>query len=185
MSDGDLYSGIFLDCLAVDPGSSTLYGIASARQHEKNIFLLVKSTPNPDHLSLRMWTVVSTSWPQPFSYWEPPFGTVDCTVSSRGVFTAFFRNKDHIGPRQATFPVGVQYDPKTGQWTSIRTSTYYGWTSDRSAHMSFYIKNNGVESLVHMMTDDEGSVIRFGVLNEANMYLQMASVWQKVSDHLH
>ncbi|KAG0296323.1 hypothetical protein BGZ96_009722 [Linnemannia gamsii] len=179
MSDGDQSSGMLLDCIATDPGSTTLYGIGSARQNEKKIILLVKSNPNPDHLSLRKWDVVSTSWTQPFSYWQPPFGTVDCTVSSRGVFTAFFRNKDHINPRQTNIPVGVHYDPETQKWTSIRTSTYYAWTSDRSEHMSFYISNNGVERLVHMMTDDEGSVIRFGVLNEASMYLQMASIWQK------
>lgn len=111
-----------------------------------------------------------------------PFGTVDCTVSSKGVFTAFFRNKDYISPKPADVPVGIRYDPETETWASIRTSSLYGWDTDSAAHMSFYVNGNGVDTLVHMFMDDEGSVIRFGVLNETKKYLQLAGVWNLVSE---
>lgn len=99
-----------------------------------------------------------------------------------GVFTAFFRNKDYISPKPADVPVGIRYDPETETWTSITTSFLYGWDADSAAHLSFYINRDGVDTLVHMFMDDEGSVIRFGVLNETKKYLQLASVWSLVGE---
>ncbi|KAF9126294.1 hypothetical protein BGX30_015304 [Mortierella sp. GBA39] len=173
-------STVLLDCIATDPTSITLYGITNGLINGKGGFLLVKSLPNPDQLSLGMWSRVSFSQFKPFSYWKMPFGTVDCTVSSKGVFTAFFRNKDYISPKPADVPVGIRYDPETETWTSIRTSSLYGWDTDSAAHISFYADRNGVDTLVHMFTDDEGSVIRFGVLSETKKYLQLAGVWNLV-----
>ncbi|KAF9313293.1 hypothetical protein BGZ91_006321 [Linnemannia elongata] len=170
-------STVLLDCIATNPSSTTLYGITNGLINGEEGFLLVKSLPNPDHLSLGMWSRVSFSQAEPFSYWKMPFGTVDCTVSSKGVFTAFFRNKDYISPKPADVPVGIRYDPETETWTSITTSFLYGWDTDSAAHLSFYINSDGVDTLVHMFMDDEGSVIRFGVLNETKKYLQLASVW--------
>ena len=173
-------STVLLDCIATDPSSTALYGITNGLINSKEGFLLVKSIPNPDHLSLGMWSRVSFSQSEPFSYWKMPFGTVDCTVSSKGVFTAFFRNKDYISPKLADVPVGIRYNPETETWTSIRTSSLYGWDTDSAAHMSFYFNKNGVDTLVHVFTDDEGSVIRFGVLSETKKYLQLAGVWNLV-----
>ncbi|KAF9290255.1 hypothetical protein BGZ88_007405 [Linnemannia elongata] len=170
-------STVLLDCIATNPSSTTIYGITNGLINGEEGFLLVKSLPNPDHLSLGMWSRVSFSQAEPFSYWKMPFGTVDCTVSSMGVFTAFFRNKDCISPKPADVPVGIRYDPETETWTSITTSFLYGWDTDSAAHLSFYINRDGVDTLVHMFMDDEGSVIRFGVLNETKKYLQLASVW--------
>ncbi|KAG9069793.1 hypothetical protein KI688_009118 [Linnemannia hyalina] len=170
-------STVLLDCIATDPTSTALYGITNGLINGKEGFLLVKSLPNPDQLSLGMWSRVSFSQSRPFSYWKMPFGTVDCTVSSKGVFTAFFRNKDYISPKPADVPVGIRYDPETEAWTSIRTSSLYGWDTDSVAHMSFYVDRNGVDTLVHMFTDDVGSVIRFGVLSETKRYLHLAGIW--------
>ncbi|KAG0296322.1 hypothetical protein BGZ96_009721 [Linnemannia gamsii] len=172
-------STLALDCIAADPTSTTLYGITSGwnrDSNEKN-FLLVKSLPNPDHVSLTMWSMVSQADSAPFSYWRPPFRTVDCTVSSKGVFTAFFRNANYLSPGLNTIPVGIQYDPATQKWASIRTLPYYGWTTDLWTHTSFYMNNNGVETLVHILTDEWAQVIRFGVLNQAENFLQLAGIW--------
>jgi hypothetical protein len=177
-------STLSLDCIAADPTSTTLYGITSGWNWDSNkeSFFLVKSIPNPDHVSLTMWSMVSEIESGPFSYWSPPFGSVDCTVSSKGVFTAFFRNVSYLTPGLSSIPVGVQYDPATQKWTSIRTLPYYGWISDLLMHTSFYVNNNGVETLIHLLTDEGGSVIRIGVLNQAENFLQVAGVWRLVGD---
>lgn len=171
---------LFLDCIAADPTSTTLYGITTGSSYGSNdqSFLLIKSNPNPDHIDWNTWTVVSKSI-APYSDYSPAFKTVDCTVSSKGVFTAFIRNADYLTPGSVTVPVGVRYDPETQKWTSIRTSPYYGWTKDMWTHMSFYVNNGGVESLVHMFSDIWGTVIRFGVFNEAESVLQLASIWKQ------
>ncbi|KAF8936878.1 hypothetical protein BGZ47_009293 [Haplosporangium gracile] len=178
MSYGSNNSTVLLDCIATDPSSTTLYGITTGLIDGEKSVLLIKSFPKPDYLSLNMWSVVAFSQSAPLSYWSPPFGTVDCTVSSKGVFTAFFRNKDHISPKPANVPVGIRYDPETDRWTGIRTSSFYGWNTDSVAHMSFYVNMNGVDTLVHIFTDDWVAVVRFGVLNETGEYLQLAGVWK-------
>ncbi|KAH7050518.1 hypothetical protein BKA57DRAFT_534802 [Linnemannia elongata] len=171
-----------LDCIASDPASTILYGITTGYSNTgENVksFFLVKSSPNPDHVSLGMWSMVSEEKSIPFSYWKPRFKSIDCSVSSKGVFTAFFNNGQLLTPGTVNVPVGVRYDPETQEWTSIRTSTLYGWATDDWTHTSFYINNGGVESLVHMLTDRENTVIRFGVLNESENVLQLASVWKQ------
>lgn len=173
---------LYLDCIAADPTSTTLYGITSGTHYgnKDDYVFLIKSIPNPDHIDLDTWTMVSESTSTPFSYNIPAFKTVDCTVSSKGVFTAFFRNADYLTPRSVTVPVGIRYDTETQKWTGIRTSPNYGWRKDMWTHMSFYVNNSGVETLVHMFSDKWGSVIRFGVFNEAESVLQLASVWKQV-----
>lgn len=178
-------STLYLDCIAADPTSTTLYGITSGwnwHSNEKSFFL-VKSLPNPDHVSFTMWSMMSEAESAPFSYWSPPFKSVDCAVSSKGVFTAFFRNGDYLTPGSSSIPVGVRYDPATQKWTSIRTLPHYGWTTDLMTHASFYMNNNGVETLVHILMDELARVIRFGVLNQAENFLQFASVWKLVSKY--
>ncbi|KAK3830475.1 MAG: hypothetical protein JOS17DRAFT_746470 [Linnemannia elongata] len=173
-------SSLALDCIASDPTSTTLYGITSGYSDTgTNVksFLLVKSSPNPDHVSLGMWSMVSEEKSIPFSYWSPSFRSIDCSVSSKGVFTAFFNNGQLLTPGTISIPIGVRYDPETQVWTSIKTSPLYGWATDDWTHTSFNINNDGVESLVHMLTDADSTVIRFGVLNEAENVLQLASVW--------
>ncbi|KAG9069794.1 hypothetical protein KI688_009119 [Linnemannia hyalina] len=176
-------SQIPLDCIASDPTSTTLYGIATGWSYAGNVksFFLVKSSPNPDHVSLNMWSMVSEEKAIPFSYWRPSFRSTDCSVSSKGVFTAFFNNGQLLTPGIVSIPVGVRYDPETQKWTSIKTSPLYGWATDDWTHTSFYINNDGVESLVHLLTDADSTVIRFGVLNEAKNVLQLASVWKQNS----
>ncbi|KAK3830474.1 MAG: hypothetical protein JOS17DRAFT_746467 [Linnemannia elongata] len=174
-------SSLALDCIASDPTSTTLYGITSGYSYTgTNVksFLLVKSSPNPDHVTLGMWSIVSEEKSIPFSYWSPSFRSIDCSVSSKGVFTAFFNNGQLLTPGTISIPIGVRYDPETQVWTSIKTSPLYGWATDDWTHTSFYINNGGVESLVHMLTDADSIVIRFGVLNEAENVLQLASVWK-------
>ncbi|KAK3830491.1 MAG: hypothetical protein JOS17DRAFT_746516 [Linnemannia elongata] len=159
-----------------------LYGITSGYSDtstDVKSFLLVKSSPNPDHVSLDMWSIVSEEESIPFSYWSPSFRSIDCSVSSKGVFTAFFNNGQLLAPGTISIPIGVRYDPETQVWTSIKTSSLYGWATDDWTHTSFYINNGGVESLVHMLTDADSTVIRFGVLNEAENVLQLASVWKQ------
>ncbi|KAF9148064.1 hypothetical protein BG015_010227 [Linnemannia schmuckeri] len=172
-------SPLSLDCIAADSTSATLYGITSGWGHAENVksILLVKSSPNPDHVSLGMWSMVSEAKSKPFSYWQPSFKSIDCSISSKGVFTAFFNNNRLLTPGSVSIPVGIRYDPETQEWTSIKTSPLYGWATDNWTHMSFYVSNGGVESLVHMLTDSENTIIRFGVLNEAESVLQLASVW--------
>ena len=178
-------SSLSLDCIASDPTSTTLYGITtgySDNNENEESFLLVKSSPNPDHVSIDMWSMVSEEKSKPFSYWWTTFRSIDCSVSSKGVFTAFFNNDQLLTPGTVSTPVGVRYDPETQEWTSIKTSPLYGWATDDWTHTSFYINNGGVESLVHLLTDADSTVIRFGVLNEAENVLQLASVWKQVSD---
>ncbi|KAF9126293.1 hypothetical protein BGX30_015303 [Mortierella sp. GBA39] len=175
-------SPIGLDCIASDPTSTTLYGITTGWSYASNYvksFLLVKSSPNPDHVSLDMWSMVSEEKSIPFSYWRPSFRSIDCSVSSKGVFTAFFNNGQLLTPGIVSTPVGIRYDPETQKWTSIKTSPSYGWATDDWTHTSFYINNGGVESLVHLLTDADSTVIRFGVLNEGKNVLQLASVWKQ------
>ncbi|KAF9087617.1 hypothetical protein BGX29_000746 [Mortierella sp. GBA35] len=128
--------------------------------------ILVKSPANPDDLGEQTWSTVSVS------------RSVDCAVNSKGVFVAFFRIRQYLTPGPFTVPVGVRYDPETHAWSSIRTSPYYGWTSDLWNHKSFFVNKNGVESAVHLLTDEKGLVIRFGVLGEAHNVLQLAGVWK-------
>ncbi|KAF8936879.1 hypothetical protein BGZ47_009294, partial [Haplosporangium gracile] len=177
----DYNSTLYLDCIAADPASTTLYGITSGWSYLGDVesFLLVKTSPNPDHVSLGLWSMVSETKSTPFSYGQPSFKSVDCSVSSKGVFTAFFNNNRLLTPGSVSIPVGIRYDPETREWTSIKTSPLYGWATDNWTHMSFYISNGGVESLVHMFTDSWNTIIRFGVLNEAESVLQLASVWNQ------
>ncbi|KAF9899554.1 hypothetical protein EC991_008622 [Linnemannia zychae] len=181
----DITSVLDFDCIATDPGSTTIYGIAKYRKDRKNFIILLRSTSNLDHISKNMWSIVSTSPDKPLSYWGKhdlygrAFRAIDCAVSSKGAFSAFFRDGLRLTPGYAAVPVGVRYDPDLRSWSSIRTSHLYGWTSDYWDHKSFYVNKNGVESAVHMLTDTQSTVIRFGIVNEANNILQLAGVWKK------
>ncbi|KAG0360027.1 hypothetical protein BGX24_005647 [Mortierella sp. AD032] len=180
----EIRSTVVFDCIATDPGSTTIYGISKVMHDQVMSVMLVKSIANPSHISDSMWTVVSVTVDAPLSYWgeeynRRPFKFVDCAVSSKGAFSAFFRNGQYLTPGSVTVPIGVRYDPESQTWSSIKTSPYYGWTSDLWVHKSFYVNKDGVESAVHALTDPEGTVIRFGVVNEAKNILQLAGVWKK------
>ncbi|KAK3841635.1 MAG: hypothetical protein J3R72DRAFT_475316 [Linnemannia gamsii] len=177
-------STVAFDCIATDPGSTTIYGITRVWHDNVMSIMLVKSIVNPSHISGNMWTIVSETIDAPLSYWgvennPRPFKFVDCAASSKGAFSAFFRNGQYLTPGSVTVPIGVRYDPESQTWSSIKTSPYYGWTSDLWVHKSFYVNKDGVESAVHALTDYEGTVIRFGVVNEVKNVLQLAGVWKK------
>ncbi|KAG0261791.1 hypothetical protein BGZ95_004167, partial [Linnemannia exigua] len=178
-------STLVLDCIATDPQSTTIYGISKVWRKTIKSVMLLKSIANPSHISEKMWTVVSETIDAPLSYWgdendSRPFNSIDCAVSSKGAFSAFFRNGQFLTPGSGvTVPIGVRYDPESQAWSSIKTSPYYGWTSDFWPHKSFYVNKDGVERAVHVLTDSRGTVIRFGVVNETKNVLQLASVWKK------
>ncbi|KAG0047991.1 hypothetical protein BGZ89_004733 [Linnemannia elongata] len=56
----------------------------------------------------------------------------------------------------------------------------YGWTSRKFVHQSFYIENDGVETVVHAVMDETASVIRFGLVDKDTGFLQLAAVWKLV-----
>ncbi|KAF9148068.1 hypothetical protein BG015_010231 [Linnemannia schmuckeri] len=189
---------VYLDCIATDPASSTLYAITSGKlasdsassssyKINNKIFLLKSTTPTTplpyvnSHNNIT-WSVISTTPSAPLSYGHQAFRTVDCAVSSKGAFTALFRNAQALTPGtdlRELVPVGVRYDPKTDGWVGVRTSVLYGWTSSLWQHQSFYVsKDGGEEVLVHMLTDVVGSVVRFGVVDGVDNVLRLASVWK-------
>ncbi|KAF9081722.1 hypothetical protein BGX23_000527 [Mortierella sp. AD031] len=107
---------------------------------------------------------------------RPPTQTI--SANKPGPLSQSHGIRQYLTPGPFTVPVGVRYDPETHAWSSIRTSPCYGWTSDLWNHKSFFVNKNGVESAVHLLTDEKGLVIRFGVLGETHNVLQLAGVWK-------
>ncbi|KAG0292648.1 hypothetical protein BGZ96_003862 [Linnemannia gamsii] len=86
-----------LDCIAADPKSEYLYGIASANTNPHTNYadshiVLVQSNKDPTNLASMTWSVVSSSTSPEVSYNYPTFTSVDCAVSKNGDFTAFVRS---------------------------------------------------------------------------------------------
>ncbi|KAG0211017.1 hypothetical protein BGX33_004572 [Mortierella sp. NVP41] len=166
-----------LDCIASDPSSSYLYGIASAnknaasKDYSDSFVVLVKSNYSPTSLANITWTVVSSVNGKEFSYNYPTFITVDCTANDKGHFAAFFRAPYRALFKTAIVPMGLRYDPVADAWSPIRGTAHYGWTSERFVHKSFFSGGN----LVHLLTDDYITEIRFGLVDYQSNMLQYAS----------
>jgi hypothetical protein len=154
-----------LDCIASDPASRFLYGIASANNasttgdYSNSRFVLVRSNPSPTSLATLTWTVISQIDGKDYSYNYPTFTSVDCAANYDDAFAVFFRNPIRTTNPTDAFPMGLVksafYD-----WTQIKGYAPYGWTSDRFIHMSYYTAKD--DSPVHVVTNQEGSVIVSG-----------------------
>ena len=173
-----------LDCVATQQDTGTIYGIATASGKDNNgiydtYVVLVKSNYSPTDLISLEWSIVSTTPALDLSYVYPTFATVDCAVSSKGDFIALFPNFELLTTKSPTIPMGVRYDPVSNGWSGIRGSPMYGWDS-RPWHQLFYTMENGVESLVHLMADEVGTVVRFGTVDIVTNMLQLATIWKRV-----
>ncbi|KAK3841630.1 MAG: hypothetical protein J3R72DRAFT_150187 [Linnemannia gamsii] len=182
-----------LDCIASDPTSSVLYGIANARGKDDEYTVLVKSNTNPSNPGNIDWSIVSKVKISKTGYRYPLINTVVCAVSSGGEFSAFYYDPSYTtvaGP--ALVPIGVQFDPKKeaeagagSGWSDIIGSrTKLAWTHRYLVPKAFYVRDasSGAESAVLLLTDDFASVIRFGVVDEATNTLQLAGVWKEKPD---
>ncbi|KAG9069816.1 hypothetical protein KI688_009141 [Linnemannia hyalina] len=171
-----------LDCVATQQDTGTIYGIATASGNDNNgiygtYVVLVKSNASPTDLISLKWSVVSTTPAHDLSYVYPKFATVDCAVSSKGEFIALFPNFKLLTTKTQTIPMGVRYDPVSNSWSDNRGLPLYGWNSE-PWHQLFYTTGNGVESLVHLVTDHVGTVVRFGTVDTATNMLQLADIWK-------
>ncbi|KAF9120693.1 hypothetical protein BGW39_011178 [Mortierella sp. 14UC] len=183
-----------LDCVASDPTSSFLYGIANARGDSSvdEYTILVKSNPNPSSIANVEWNIVSKVKIEETGYRYPLINTVVCAVSSRGEFSAFFYDHTYLSVAGPVLrPVGVRYDPRkveagTGGWSDILGSnTKLEWLDRFLLPLAFYVRDEGAggsESVVLMLTDDFASLVRFGVVDEATNTLQLAGVWKAKPD---
>ncbi|KAG9069819.1 hypothetical protein KI688_009144 [Linnemannia hyalina] len=173
-----------LDCVATQQDTGTIYGIATASGNDSNgiydtYVVLIKSNASPANLKSLKWSIVSTTPALDLSYFYPKFPTVDCAVSSKGEFIALFPNFELPTTKTPTIPMGVRYDPVSNSWSDIRGLPLYGWNSE-TQHQLFYTTGNGVESLVHLVTDEFGAVVRLGTVDTATNMLQLANIWKYV-----
>lgn len=167
-----------LDCIAADSSSLQLFGIASAEGRDGRVHVvLVQSNPSPSSLATTTWTIVSSTPGEELSYVYPKFLSVDCAVSKAGAFSAFFRAPSTWSTRMYEMhPMGVRYDPIQDKWFSIRGAREYGWVFDRVVHKSFYLG----ETLTHVLTTDNPTVFKLGVVDTERNVLQMADFWRRV-----
>ncbi|KAG0296320.1 hypothetical protein BGZ96_009719 [Linnemannia gamsii] len=180
-----------LDCIATQQDTGTIYGIATASgTNSEGVsdlhVVLIRSSTSPSSLTSLTWSVVSTTLALDLSYVYPKFATVDCAVSSKGEFFALFPNNELLTTKSPTIPMGIRYDPDSNSWSSIRGSPMYGWNY-KPLHQLFYTKSdltteNNVESLVHLMADETGRVLRFGTVDTDTNMLQLADIWKRDRD---
>lgn len=174
-----------LDCIASNPNSTILYGIGNAENPSGEVDTIIyRSNDNPANATDITWKNYHTfyTWrPEPH-YKYPRFGEVDCAVSSKGEFTAFFYNPQvSVMDYANSIPMGIRYGPDDKRMKrEIWGSMMYGWTSREFVHQSFYIEKDGVETAVHAVMDETASVIRFGLVDRLTGYLQLAAVWKLV-----
>lgn len=111
-----------LDCIASDPASRFLYGIASANNasttgdYSNSRFVFVRSNASPASLATLTWTVISQIDGKDFSYNYPTFNSVDCAANFEDAFSVFFRNPIRTTHPTVAFPMGLS------------KSVYYDWT---------------------------------------------------------
>ncbi|KAF9541090.1 hypothetical protein EC957_003417 [Mortierella hygrophila] len=173
---------LHLDCIASDPSSSYLYGIASANTGTPSYttdstIVLVRSNYNPTSLAAITWTIISTTEGKQFSYNYLTFTSVDCAANDKGHFAAFFRSPYRTASPFKLLPMGVRYDPAAkekgeGAWSPIWGSAMYGWNVDRFVHRSFY---QGDE-LVHLLTGDVVDSLQLGRVDYSTNMLQLGSI---------
>ncbi|KAH7050479.1 hypothetical protein BKA57DRAFT_528050, partial [Linnemannia elongata] len=178
-----------LDCIASNPNSTILYGIGNAEDRSGGVVTLVyRSKENPANATDIKWyrvrEISSRNFDTPgaephFKYSQ--FGNVDCAVSSKGEFTAFFYNPGFAVTGTARpVPMGIRVYEGLPRVLKIYGWTMYGWTNQNFVHQSFYIEKDGVETVVHAVMDETASVIRFGLVDKSTGYLQLAAVWKLV-----
>ncbi|KAG0065130.1 hypothetical protein BGZ89_008573 [Linnemannia elongata] len=178
-----------LDCIGSNPNSTILYGIGNAEHASGGVVTIVyRSYENPANATDIKWYKVRDDYSgnldrpgaQPhFKYSR--FGQVDCAVSSKGEFTAFFYNPEFaVTERAKPVPMGIQFNNGLHRVLKIYGWTMYGWTNQNFVHQSFYIEMDGVETVVHAVMDETASVIRFGLVDKSTGYLQLAAVWKLV-----
>ncbi|KAF9126292.1 hypothetical protein BGX30_015302 [Mortierella sp. GBA39] len=142
-----------LDCIAADPYSRYLYGVASANDgsssnnygYTESTIVLVRSNASPTNLATLTWEVFAhTNNSKELSYSYPTFTSVDCAANGDG-------------------------EPVSDTWTAIRGPSMYGWTSDRLIHRSYYI-NSTYGNALHFLTSDVGHQLTIaGVEYETNI----------------
>ncbi|KAG9069795.1 hypothetical protein KI688_009120 [Linnemannia hyalina] len=167
-----------LDCIAADPYSRYLYGVASANDgsstnnygYRESTIILVRSNASPTNLATLTWEVFAhTNNSKGLSYSYPTFTSVDCAVNGNGEVTAFFRSPYRTTSPATLLPMGFIYSPVSDTWTAIRGPSMYGWTSDRLIHRSYYI-NSTYGNALHFLTSDVGHQLTIaGVEYETNI----------------
>ncbi|KAG0061359.1 hypothetical protein BGZ89_011546 [Linnemannia elongata] len=118
-----------LDCIAADPYSRYLYGVASANEgsstsndgYADSIIVLVRSNASPTNLATLTWEVFSrTNNSKELSYNYPTFTSVDCAANGDGEVTVFFRSPYRTTSPATLLPMGFIYSPVSDTWTAIR-----------------------------------------------------------------
>ncbi|KAG0278876.1 hypothetical protein BGZ96_002203, partial [Linnemannia gamsii] len=166
-----------LDCIAADPKSEYLFGIASANTNPHTNYadshiVLVRSNMSPTNLANITWSVVSSSTSSELSYNYPAFTSVDCVVSKEGDFTAFVRSPYRVFSEKTGVPMGVRYIRESETWSNIYGPAVYGWVSDAFVHKSFYAFND----LVHLVTGENARKVRTAILDTSTNSLRLASL---------
>ncbi|KAF9541082.1 hypothetical protein EC957_003409 [Mortierella hygrophila] len=113
---------IKLDCLAVNPNNTIVYGIGSAYidgtnnfTREEALLLLVRSEPNPTSFKRIKWTIVSIVQATKFPYyWAQSTDFVDCAVSRTGIFSALAVQKPTYKNYGSIVWTGIKFDPALG-----------------------------------------------------------------------
>ncbi|KAF9538220.1 hypothetical protein EC957_007075 [Mortierella hygrophila] len=167
-----------LDCIAADPYSRYLYGVASANDgsstnnygYTESTIVLVRSNASPTNLATLTWEVFAhTNNSKELSYSYPTFTSVDCAANDDGEVTVFFRSPYRTTSPATLLPMGFIYSPVSDTWTTIRGPSMYGWTSDRLIHRSYYI-NSTYGNALHFLTSDVGHQLTIaGVEYETNI----------------
>jgi hypothetical protein len=175
---------LHLDCIAADPYSRFLYGIASANSKERlqvpedteYYIVLVRSNASPTNLSSLEWTAISSIRAKDFSYNYLTFTSVDCATNGRGDFTALFRSPYRALSPARLLPMGVRYNPDLDQWTAIQGTSVHGWSSDEFLHKSFYTYPESKE-VFHLLTNTKGEQFTFGRLDSgSDLFLPESSL---------
>ncbi|KAF9931820.1 hypothetical protein FBU30_009516 [Linnemannia zychae] len=173
-----------LDCIAVNPNSTILYGIGNAETDTGRILTLIfRSNINPANATDIVWKYDSIAYDYSNDtphYKYPRFGHVDCAVSSSGEFAAFFYNPQvGVTSRTKLVPMGILSE-RISNGIKLWGSMMYGWTSSHFVHQSFYIEKDGIETIVHAVMDETASVIRFGLVDRSTGNIQLAAVWKLI-----
>lgn len=176
-----------IDCLAVNPNSTIVYGIGNAflsgteqiTKHNGRL-LLVRTEPNPTSFSDIRWRIVSVAAAAKFPYWEQAFNTVDCAVNQAGVFTAMV-NLRSPSSKEAAIWAAIVYDPAQDDanfdgWGLVTAANDYYWNGPIQSHGAIYVNQTQKiegrpveevavrERFTHAVLSEEGT-LRFGSFN--------------------
>ncbi|KAF8939644.1 hypothetical protein BGZ47_008085 [Haplosporangium gracile] len=152
---------IKLDCIAVNPNNTIIYGIGNAFIdgtqtfiQEKGALLLVRSDPNPTAFRNIKWNIFAMI-PAQYTpnYWSQSFDSVDCAVSRTGAFTALAVYQKTYQTQGTIEWMGVKYDPakdvpggnnssqgRSSGWEWFGTGTDYRWSQGSLwSHAAIYL----------------------------------------------